>query len=71
MDDGATLAAANALEHITGAGMCKDAAVEDGEIFVSDPPAPDVGEAREPKLAPLVSDPRCRFPPDRRTVHGE
>ncbi|WP_437790623.1 hypothetical protein [Sorangium sp. So ce693] len=51
--------------------MCKDVAVEDGEIFVSDPPAPDVGGAREPKLAPLVSDPRCRFPPDRRTVHGE
>ncbi|WP_437819251.1 hypothetical protein [Sorangium sp. So ce1078] len=52
------LAAAYALERITGAEMWEEVEVEDEEIAVADPPDPDVGEPRELKLAQLVSDPR-------------
>ncbi|WP_437728100.1 hypothetical protein [Sorangium sp. So ce861] len=57
-DKAMKLAAAFALERITGAGMWEEVAVEDEEIVVADPPDPDVGEPRELKLAQLVSDPR-------------
>ncbi|WP_437282032.1 hypothetical protein WME90_16165 [Sorangium sp. So ce375] len=57
VDEDVKLAAAYALERITGAGMWEEVAVKDEEIFVSDPPEPDVGEPRELKLAQLVSDP--------------
>ncbi|WP_441286935.1 hypothetical protein ACSRUE_32220 [Sorangium sp. KYC3313] len=57
VDGDVKLAAAYALERITGAGMWEEVAVEDEEIFVADPPEPDVGEPRELKLAQLVSDP--------------
>ncbi|WP_437320646.1 hypothetical protein [Sorangium sp. So ce385] len=57
-DKAVKLAAAFALDRITGAGMWEEVPVEDEEIVVADPPDPDVGEPRELKLAQLVSDPR-------------
>ncbi|WP_437681540.1 hypothetical protein [Sorangium sp. So ce131] len=57
-DEAAQRAAAYALERITGAGLWEEVAVKDEEIFVADPPEPDVGEPRELKLAQLVSDAR-------------
>ncbi|WP_437960246.1 hypothetical protein WME76_11785 [Sorangium sp. So ce119] len=57
-DKATKLAAAYALERITGAGMWEEVAVEDDEIVVAEPPDPDVGEPRELKLAQIVSDPR-------------
>ncbi|WP_437593397.1 hypothetical protein [Sorangium sp. So ce1000] len=57
VDEDAKLAAAYALERITGAGMWEEVAVKDEEIFVADPAEPDVGEPRELKLAQLISDP--------------
>ncbi|MGK3994499.1 hypothetical protein [Sorangium sp. So ce1024] len=57
-DKATKLAAAYALERITGAGLWDEVAVEDEEIVVAEPPEPDVGEPREVKLAQIVSDPR-------------
>lgn len=57
------LAAAWALERITGAGLWEEAAASEEEILVADPPQPDVGEPKAPRLARLVSDPRDA-PPD-------
>ncbi|XXX81289.1 hypothetical protein WMF30_21245 [Sorangium sp. So ce134] len=58
VDKAVKLAAAYALERITGAEMWEEVPVEDEEIVVADPPDPDVGEPRELKLAQLVSDAR-------------
>ncbi|MGK4005424.1 hypothetical protein WMF31_22540 [Sorangium sp. So ce1036] len=63
VDGAVKLAAAYALERITGAGLWEEVAVEDEEIFVPDPPEPDVGEPRALKLAQIVSDPRDLPPP--------
>jgi len=52
------LAAAYALERITGAGLWESAEVPIEEILVPEPPDPDVGEPKPLKLAPMVSDPR-------------
>ncbi len=52
------LAAAEALERITGAGLRERAPADDEEILVPDPPEPDVGEPRAPKLSRVVGDPR-------------
>lgn len=63
VDSAVKLAAAYALERITGAGLWEEVAVEAEEIFVPDPPEPDVGEPRQLKLAEIVSDPRDLPPP--------
>lgn len=52
------LAAAYALERITGAGLWEKAEVPAEEIDVPEPPDPDMGEPKPVKLARLVSDPR-------------
>lgn len=52
------LAAAYALERITGAGLWEEAEVPAEEIDVPEPPEPDIGEPKPVKLARLVSDPR-------------
>jgi HEAT repeat protein len=52
------LAAAWALERITGAGLWEDAEVPAEDIDVHEPATPDVGEAPVPKLAKIISDPR-------------
>ncbi len=52
------LAAAYALERITGAGLWENTEVPAEEIVVPEPPDPDVGEPKPLKLARLVSDPR-------------
>ncbi|MBK8253735.1 MAG: hypothetical protein IPK82_13845 [Polyangiaceae bacterium] len=52
------LAAAYALERITGAGLWEEASVPAEEIDIPEPPDPDVGEPKPPKLARIVSDPR-------------
>lgn len=52
------LAAAYALERITGAGLWEEAEVPAEEIDVPEPPDPDIGEPKPVKLARLVSDPR-------------
>lgn len=51
-------AAAWALERITGAGLWEEAEVEDELIDVAEPPDPDVGEPRVPRLVRTLSDPR-------------
>ncbi len=57
-DDEVKAAAAAALDRITGAGIVEKAPVDEEEILVDDPPEPDVGEPRQPKLARVISDPR-------------
>lgn len=59
-NDDAELAAAAAwaLERLTGAGLWEEVEVEDEEIDVVEPPDPDVGEPRVPKLSRTLSDPR-------------
>lgn len=52
------LAAAYALERITGAGLWDNAEIMAEEIDVPEPPEPDVGEQKPLKLARVVSDPR-------------
>ena len=52
------LAAAYALERITGAGLWEEAEVPAEEIDVPEPPDPDIGEPKPVKLARMVSDPR-------------
>lgn len=52
------LAAAWALERVTGAGLWEEAVASEEEIGVADPPEPNVGERKAPKLSALVSDPR-------------
>jgi hypothetical protein len=52
------LAAAYALERITGAGLWEQAEIAAEEIDVPEPPDPDIGEPKPIKLARLVSDPR-------------
>jgi hypothetical protein len=52
------LAAAYALERITGAGLWESTEVPAEEIVVPEPPDPDIGEPKPIKLARLVSDPR-------------
>jgi len=52
------LAAAYALERITGAGLWETAELEIEDILVPEPPDPDIGEPKPLKLAPMVSDPR-------------
>ncbi|EYF00237.1 hypothetical protein [Chondromyces apiculatus] len=62
-DDALAAAAAWALERLTGAGLWEEAEVEDEAIEVADPPEPDVGEPRVPKLARTLGDPRD-LPPE-------
>ncbi|APR79221.1 Hypothetical protein A7982_04568 [Minicystis rosea] len=50
--------AAWALERITAAGLWEEAEIEDDDITVDEPPDPDVGEPRVPKLARTFADPR-------------
>ena len=57
-DDEVRFAAAYALERITGAGLWEDVEVPEDEILVPEPPEPDVGEPRVPKLARMIGDPR-------------
>ena len=57
-DDDVKAAAAAALERITGAGLVEKAPADEDEILVDEPPEPDVGEPRPPRLARLISDPR-------------
>jgi hypothetical protein len=57
-DAAVKLAAAYALERITGAGLWENAPLDLEEILVEDPPEPDMGEPKPVKLAPMVSDPR-------------
>lgn len=52
------LAAAYALERITGAGLWEEAEVPAEEIDIPEPPDPDIGEPKPIKLARMVSDPR-------------
>jgi hypothetical protein len=52
------LAAAYALERITGAGLFETAEIEPEEILVAEVSDPVVGEPKPPPLAKLVSDPR-------------
>lgn len=56
------LAAAHALERITGAELREEAEVDAEEIFVADPPEPDLGEPRPMRLAVALSDVRDRPP---------
>jgi hypothetical protein len=59
LDDDVKLAAAYALERITGAGLWESTLVEPEQIMVPDIPDADVGEPPPPpRLAPMVSDPR-------------
>jgi hypothetical protein len=68
-DDEVKGAAAGALERITGAGIVEKAEVDDDEIFVDEPPEPDVGEPRAQKVARLIGDPRDPPPePARETI---
>ena len=63
-DDEVKLAAAYALDRITGAGLYEAMEAEAEEIMVPDPPEPDLGPiAGPPSLARVVSDPRD-LPPD-------
>ncbi|MFT3770311.1 MAG: hypothetical protein QM820_33200 [Minicystis sp.] len=57
-DDDLKASAAWALERITAAGLWEEAEVDDEEIMVDEPPDPDVGEPRVPKLARTMADPR-------------
>lgn len=57
-DKAVQLAAAYALERVTGAGLWESAEVPAEEIDVPEPPDPDMGEPKPVKLARLVSDPR-------------
>lgn len=61
-DDELRASAAWALERITGAGMWEQTEVDPEEIDVAEPPAPEVGEPRVPKLARALSDPRDNPP---------
>ena len=51
-------ALAFALDRITGAEMWEEAEVEAEEIMVDEPPDPDVGEPRVPRLARTLGDAR-------------
>lgn len=51
-------AAAFALDRISGAEMWEETAVEAEEIMVDEPPDPDVGEPRVPRLARTLGDAR-------------
>jgi hypothetical protein len=62
-DERLALAAAYALERITGAGLVVEAEIEAEEIEVPEPPEPDVGEPKSVKLTRLTSDPRD-LPPE-------
>jgi hypothetical protein len=57
-DERIALAAAYALERITGAGLWEDMEIEPEEILAPDVPDPDVGEPKPPPLAKFISDPR-------------
>ena len=57
-DDVIKLAAAYALERITGAGLFEENQVPVEEIVVPEPPDPDIGEPKPMNLAKQVSDPR-------------
>jgi len=52
------IAAAWALERITGAGLFQEVEMPAEEIDVVVPPSPDVGEPPVPRLVKVVSDPR-------------
>ncbi|MEZ4300518.1 MAG: hypothetical protein R3B70_36585 [Polyangiaceae bacterium] len=52
------LAAAYALERITGAGLWETAQIAAEEIDIPEPPDPDIGEPKPLKLARMVSDAR-------------
>src|SRR5690606_31366263 len=62
-DERLALAAAYALERITGAGLIVEAEIEAEEIEVPEPPEPDIGEPKAVKLVRLTSDPRD-LPPE-------
>jgi hypothetical protein len=57
-DPAVQLAAAQALDRITGAGLLEEVEVEPEVIAVADVEEPDVGEAKPQPLARAVSDPR-------------
>jgi hypothetical protein len=57
-DERIKLAAAYALERITGAGLWEDTEIEPEEILAPEVPEPDVGEPKAPPLAKMISDPR-------------
>ena len=52
------VAAAWALERITGAGLWEEAEVPAENLDAPEPASPEVGEAPAPKLVKVVSDPR-------------
>lgn len=62
-DDMLRIAAAYALDRITGAGLNEEAEVDAEEILVPEPPDPDVGEPPSVKVVRMTSDPRD-LPPE-------
>ncbi|AKT37024.1 hypothetical protein [Chondromyces crocatus] len=54
------VAAAGALDRITGAGLWEEVEVAAESLDVAVPPTPELGEPRRPRLAQIVSDPRDR-----------
>jgi hypothetical protein len=61
-DEALAIAAAQALDRITDAGLWEEAEISDDDLVPPDPPEPDVGEPRPPKLAAVVGDPRDPAP---------
>lgn len=68
-DEAVCVAAAAALERITGAGLREEVELDDDLLDVPDPPAPALDAPRRPRLATLVSTPRTAPPaPARETA---
>lgn len=57
-EDDVRVAAASALERITGAGLVEEVELAIDRIAAPDAPEPDVGEPKPVRLARMVSDPR-------------
>lgn len=62
-DEALRIAAAEALERLSNAGLREEVEVDIEDIFVPEPPDPDLGEPKELRLVRMTSDPRD-LPPD-------
>ena len=62
-DEAVTRAAGRALDRLSGAELREEAEVLAEDIFVPEPPDPDVGEPPEKRLVRVTSDPRD-LPPE-------